>query len=223
VYAALAVGVGALYTGLREGAAPEPGAARRPLARSRRIVLQLSALFALDSFASGFVVQSLLALWLYRRFGLSVQQAGAIFFAAGSLNAFSQLLSARIAERIGLVQTMVFTHLPANVFLVLAAFMPNAPLAVTFLLLRTLFSQMDVPARQSYVVSVVPPEERAAAASVTNVPRSLAAACSPLLAGVLLEHSSSGWPLVLAGALKIAYDLLLLARFRAVQPADEDA
>ena len=134
------------------------------------------------------------------------------------LGAGSQLVSARLAARFGLIPTMVFTHLPANLFLILAALMPNAPLAIACLLLRMALAQMDVPARQAYVMSVVPPEERAAAASVTNVPRSLAAAITPLVAGLLLERTSFGWPLILGGALKAAYDLLLLAQFGRTSP-----
>ena len=144
-------------------------------------------MFAIDSFGGGFVVQSLVALWLFQRFDMSVELAGTIFFVAGLLSATSQLAASWVASRIGLIPTMVYTHLPANAFLVIAAFMPNAPLAVFFLLLRTSLSQMDVPARQSYVMAMVPPEERAAAASVTNVPRSLASALAPALAGVLAE------------------------------------
>jgi MFS family permease len=223
-YAAVALIAAALYVGLpRAPAAPSGGATRksRPLAQSRATVLRLAALFSLDSFGGGLVVQSLLALWLYRRFGLSVEATGSVFFGTGILAAGSQLVSARLAARIGHIRTMVFTHLPANVFLILAAFMPSAPWAIAMLLLRMALSQMDVPARQAYVMAVVPPDERAAAASVTNVPRSLAAALTPLLAGVMLEHSNWGWPLVVAGATKIAYDLLLLAQFRAVKPLDE--
>jgi len=228
VYAAAALGIALLYRGLpAPAAAPRAGPAPaglppRPLARSRRVVLELSALFSLDSFGGGFAVQSLLALWLFQRFDLSLQAAGGVFFAAGLLSGFSQLLSARLARRIGLIRTMVYTHLPANAFLIAAGLMPTAPWAVTFLLLRMALSQMDVPARQSFVMAVVPPEERAAAASVTNVPRSLATALAPLLAGALLGYSSFGWPLILGGALKIAYDLLLLARFRAAEPAEEE-
>jgi predicted MFS family arabinose efflux permease len=222
VYGAVALALAALYTGLRPDPAPVAGAVvTAPLARSRGIVLRLTALFALDSFGGGFVVQSLFALWLFLRFDLSIAAAGSFFFAAGILSAFSQLVSARLAARFGLIETMVFTHLPANAFLVLAAFMPSAPLAIACLLARMALSQMDVPARQAYVMAVVPPEERAAAASVTNVPRSLASALSPLLAGALLERSTFGWPLIVGGALKIAYDLLLLAQFRRVRPPDE--
>ena len=161
-----------------------------------------------------------LVVWLFQRFELSLAQAGAFFSAAALLSAFSQLASPRLAARFGLIQTMVFTHIPANLFLIAAAFMPTAPLALGFLLARSALSQMDVPARQSYVMAVVPPEERAAAASVTNVPRSLASAIGPLFAGALLERSSFGWPLVIAGALKLVYDLLLLWQFRAVPPRE---
>jgi MFS family permease len=220
VYALVALAIGALY--LRLGGEVETAGAADgvPLARSRRIVLRLAALFSLDSFGGGFAVQSLLVLWLYQRFQLSVEVAGAVFFAAGTLGGLSQLVSPRLAARIGLVRTMVYTHLPANLFLIAAGLVPSAPLAVVFLLLRASLSQMDVPARQAYVMAVVPPEERAAAASVTNVPRSLAAALPPLFAGAMLAHSTVGWPLVCAGALKAAYDLLLLAQFRAVPGED---
>ena len=136
------------------------------------------------------------------------------------LAALSQLLSPRLANRFGLIETMVFTHIPANIFLVLAAFMPNAKLAITFLLLRMTLSSMDVPARQSYVMAVVPPEERAAAASMTNVPRSLTSAFSPLLAGSLLQFSTFGWPLVIGGILKIVYDISLLLQFRHLVPPE---
>jgi MFS family permease len=182
------------------------------------VVLQLSALFSLDAFGGGFVVQSILALWLFRRFAVPVATAGAIFFAVNVLGAFSQLVSARLASRIGHVRTMVFTHLPSSMFLVLAGVMPTLPLAVCFLLLRAMLSQMDVPARQAYVMSMVPREERAAAASVTNVPRSLASAVAPLLAGALLQRSAFGWPLICAGLLKGTYDLVLYANFAQRRP-----
>ena len=187
------------------------------------MVLKLAALFSLDSLGGGLVVQSLMALWLHQRFDLSIQSTGAAFFAMGVLSAASQLLSAPLAARFGLINTMVYTHLPANIFLITAAFMPTAPWALAFLLLRMALSQMDVPARQSYVMSVVPPQERSAAASVTNVPRSLAAALTPLVAGAMLEHSSFGWPLVCGGIAKAAYDLLLLALFQSVPSRSEAA
>ncbi len=222
IYAAIAVGIVVLYLGMRHGRGPARAASvSAPLTRSRAIVFRLTALFALDSFGGGFAVDSLLALWLFLRFDLSVQAAGSVFFGARMLSAFSQLASPRLAARFGLIETMVFTHIPANVFLVLAALMPNAGLAVTFLLLRMAFSQMDVPTRQSYVMAVVSPEERVAAASVTNVPRSLATALAPLLAGALLQRTTFGWPLVVGGLLKMTYDLLLLRQFRRVRPSEE--
>jgi MFS family permease len=222
VYAIVAVAIAALYLGVHHGRSPATtGMAHRPLQQSRSIVLRLSALFSLDSFGGGFAVDSMLALWLLLRFDLPLPIAGTVFFGARMLSAFSQLVSPRLAARFGLIETMVFTHIPANVFLVTAAFMPNAKLAVLFLLLRMSLSSMDVPARQSYVMAVVPPEERTAAASVTNVPRSLAAAMAPLLAGALLQRSTFGWPLVVGGLLKIIYDLMLLGMFRTVRPPKE--
>ncbi len=220
VYALVAIVVARFY--LQLGSEVETRtAAGAPLARSRRVVVQLAALFSVDAFGGGFVVQSLLVLWLYQRFALSVAVAGTIFFGAGLLSALSQLVSPLLARRIGLVRTMVYTHLPANLFLVVAGLVPDVRLAVAFLLARAALSQMDVPARQAYVMAVVRPEERAAAASVTNVPRSLASALPPLFAGAMLSHSAVGWPLVCGGLLKTLYDLLLLARFRAVPALDE--
>jgi MFS family permease len=195
--------------------------AQRPLGPSRGIVYRLAALFSLDSFAGGFVVQSLLALWLFERFDLSVATAGSIFFWSSLCSAASQLAAPRLAARIGLVNTMVFTHLPANVFLILTPFMPTLPLAIACLLARSLLSQMDVPARTSYVMAVVSPEERPAAASVTNVPRSLASAGSPVLSGYLLGLTTFGWPLIICGTLKAIYDVLLLAMFRNIRPPEE--
>jgi len=192
-----------------------------PLGKSRRIVYTLAALFSIDSFAGGFAVQSLLALWLLQRFDLSVAAAGNIFFWTGLLTAFSHLAAARVAARFGLINTMVFTHMPANLFLILVPFMPTLELALLFLFLRSALSSMDVPARTSYVMAVVSPGERPAAASVTAVPRSLASAISPSIAGALLVASPFGWPLVICGALKIVYDLTLLRMFRAVKPPEE--
>ena len=222
LYALVAVATAAAYTGLGPGVEARSAAPGRPLARSRRIVIHLAALFSLDSFGGGFVVQSLLVLWLYERFQLSVPVVGSIFFAAGILGGLSQLVSPVLASRIGLVPTMVYTHLPSNLLLVAGGLVPDARLAVTFLLLRAALSQMDVPARQAYVMAVVPPEERVAAASVTNVPRSLAAAVPPLITGAMLTQSAVGWPLVCGGVLKALYDLLLLSQFRAVAPISEE-
>jgi MFS family permease len=184
--------------------------------RPRRIVLELAALFSLDSAGGGLVVTSLLVLWLHLRFGLDTATTGAVFFAAGLLTGTSQLLAGPLAARIGLIRTMSFTHLPANLALALAAFAPTPGLAIGLLLLRSSLSQMDVPARQAFVMAVVPPEERAVAASITNVPRSLASAATPLLAGALLTHSTFGWPLLLAGLCKGTYDILLLILYRHV-------
>ncbi len=221
VYAIFGALSAVAYRKLSPGVEPPPVADAAPLAKSRGVVLQLAALFSLDSFGGGFVVQSLLALWLFRRFALPVSTAAAIFFAMNLLAAISQLVSSRLAARIGHVRTMVYTHLPSSLFLVLAGVMPTLLLSVLFLLLRSALSSMDVPARQAYVMAMVPREERAAAASVTNVPRSLASAVAPLLAGALLQRSNFGWPLICAGLLKMSYDLLLFAGFAHRRPAEQ--
>jgi MFS family permease len=200
---------------------PEQTPGAPALRESRGIVYRLAALFSLDSLAGGFVVQSLLALWLFERFDLSVATAGMIFFVTNLLAAGSYLVAARLGQRIGLINTAVFTHLLANVFLVLTPFMPTLGLALTALFLRSALSSMDVPVRNSYVMAVVTPQERPAAASVTAVPRSLAAALSPALSGYLLGLSSFGWPLVIGGVLKGVYDVLLLVMFRQVRPPEE--
>jgi MFS family permease len=221
LYALLALAAGALYRGLPRDLESEAPAAQAPLRHSRRNVYTLAALFSLDAFGGGFVVQSLVALWLYQRFGLSIATASAIFFWTGVLTAFSYLVAARLAKRFGLIKTMVFTHLPSNVCLILIPFMPELGYAAALLFVRSALSQMDVPTRSSYVMAIVPPAERAAAASVTSVPRSLASAASPVLAGWLLGLSTFGWPFVAGGALKIVYDLLLLAMFHQVRPPEE--
>jgi predicted MFS family arabinose efflux permease len=222
-YALAGVVVLIVYRSLSPDIEPPPHQPSTPLGPSRQIVLKLAAVFSLDSFGGGFVVQSLLALWLYRRFDMSVPAAGALLFWMGLCAAVSAFWSARLASRIGLVRTMVFTHMPAQVFLVMAAFMPTLRLAIVFLLLRSLLSAMDVPARNSYVMAVVTPPERAAAASVTNVPRALAAALPPVAAGWMLDHSTFGWPLVVGGVLKGTYDLLLLGMFRHHRPPEEQS
>lgn len=215
IYVVTAVGAALVYRALRTETALN--APRRGLHKSKAIVIRLSVLFSIDAAGGGFAVQSLLVLYLDLRFHLSPAVTGATLATAGVLTAFSQLASALLARRIGLVRTMVFTHLPANGLLILAGIVSSAPLAVTFLLLRAALSQMDVPVRQALVMRVVDPDERAAAASVTNVPRSLATACTPALAGLLLDHSTFGWPLIIAGAMKVTYDILLL-----LQPFDRD-
>lgn len=222
LYAVLGLIILLLYRGLSPAIEPSEKAPHSPLGPSRRIVYTLAALFSLDSFASGFVIQSLLALWLFNRFGLSPALTGTIFFWTGLLSAGSQLLAPRLAAKIGLVNTMVFTHLPANICLIIVPFMPTLPLALAFLFARSVFSQMDSPARTSYVMAVVSAPERPAAASVTNVPRSLATAIGPLLAGALFARYSFAWPLVIGGSLKAFYDLILLGMFRAVRPPEED-
>jgi MFS family permease len=221
VYALLGVAVWGLYGGLSPGIEPAAAGPAAPLTESKRTVAKLAALFSLDSFGGGFVVQSILALWLFQRFDLLVATAGTIFFAANLLAAFSALVAVRIARRIGLLNTAVFTHLPANLFLLLTPFMPTLELAILCLLLRSALSQMDVPVRNSYVMAVVTPAERAAAAGITAVPRSLAAALGPLPAGWLLGQTAFGWPLVIAGTLKGLYDLLLWREFRAIRPPEE--
>jgi MFS family permease len=213
LYVTVAAIAGLIYRGLPRDK-PGPSKPTKPLERSRTVVLQLAALFSLDAAGGGFVVQSLLVVWLHLKFDLSAASTATVFFCAGTLAAFSQLLAPRLAKRIGLVRTMVFTHLPANGCLVLAAIAPHPVIAIAFLLLRALLSQMDVPARQALVMGVVFPEERAAAASVTNVPRSLASAATPALAGWLLANGYLAAPLVLAGTAKATYDLLLLRRFQ---------
>ena len=194
---------------------------QQPLGPSKGIVLTLAGLFSIDAFGGGFFVQSLLALWLFDRFGLSASAVGAIFFATGVLAAFSFPAAAWLSKRIGLVNTMVLTHLPSNLCLILMPFAPSLWVALALLLVRSALSQMDVPTRTSYVMAVVTPGERAAAASVTSVPRSLASAVSPSIAGYLLTLSGFGWPLVIGGALKGIYDLLLLVMFRHVRPPEE--
>jgi MFS family permease len=192
------------------------------IARSRNIVVKLSGLFALDSFAGGFVVQSFAAYWFYLRFGVEPAALGAIFFWANVFAGISALFATRLAARIGLIRTMVVTHLPSNILLILVPLMPNLSWAVVVLLLRFSISQMDVPTRQSYTMAVVPAEERSAAGGFTGVARTTGAALSPLFAGFMLARSS--WinvPFYLAGGLKILYDLLLYKEFVSIPPVEE--
>lgn len=192
------------------------------LHRSHAIVMRLSALFALDSFAGGFILQSIMAYWFFLRFAADPAQLGAIFFGANLLAGVSALAAARIARRIGLINTMVFTHLPSNILLMLVPLMPTFPLAVLTLLLRTSISQMDVPTRQSYTLAVVAPDERSAAAGITGVARTTGAALAPVLTGPLLANAAlMGLPFFIAGGLKIVYDLALYRNFRGVKPPEE--
>ena len=220
LYGLIGVAAFLIYRRLPTEAA-EVSAQRTGLGPSRKRVFQLATLFSLDSFGGGFLVQSLLALWLFNRFDMSLVMAGTFFFWAGLLGAASQFLAARVAGRIGLINTMVFTHVPANLCVMAAAFAPSLPVALGLLVVRAALSSMDVPARTSYVMAVVTPPERAAAAGITNVPRSLAAALSPALAGALFTASVFPWPLLIGGGLKVLYDVLLLNQFRHVKPPEE--
>ena len=213
LYAAAGVAVWLLYLGL-PGARAEAHRPPAPLGPSKGIVVRLAALFSVDAFAGGLVLNSLLALWLFQRFEMSLAAAGAFFFWTGLLSACSQLAAGPLARRIGMVNTMVFTHIPSSLFLIGAALSSNLSVVLGFLLARSLLSQMDVPARGAFVMSVVTPAERPAAASFTAVPRSLAAALSPSMTGAMFAAGAMATPLVACGVLKIAYDLALYAAFR---------
>jgi len=227
-YAAIGFVLGLAFTRLTPHieAPPSPVPAQAKslagLHRSRRVVLRLSALFSLDAFAGGFVVQSFVAYWFFVRFGVEEAVLGGIFFGANILAGLSALTAARVANRIGLIRTMVFTHLPSNILLILVPLMPSLPLAVAVLLLRFSISQMDVPTRQSYTMAVVDPDERSAAAGVTGVARTTGAALAPVFAGALLSNAPTlSLPFIVSGGLKIIYDLLLYQSFRALPPPEE--
>lgn len=191
------------------------------LGPSRRLVMLMTVLYSIDAFAGGFAVNSILALWLFQAYGLNLATAGAIFFWVSTVAAFSLLAAPRLAGGIGLINTMVFSHLPASVLLVVIPFMPSVEWAVGLLILRGTIGQLDVPIRISYLMSIVTPDERTAAAAVTAAPRSLMLALSPAIAGLLLSHSNFGWPLIVAGGLKIVYDILLLMVFGKVRPIED--
>ncbi len=220
-YAALGLLAAAIYRYLPHAQPHELASRPVALGRSKGIVYKLAALFSLDAFAGGFAVPSLVALWLFERFGLSLTAASLFFFWSNVLAAFSYPVAARLAKRFGLVNTMVFTHIPSSLCLILAAFSTNLMAVLGLLLVRSALSQMDVPTRTSYVMAVVTPPERPAAASITAVPRSLASSLSPALAGALLASSFSGLPLVVCGGLKIMYDVALLFSFRHTKPPEE--
>ena len=221
LYALLGIIGGLIYWLIPLRPRPLRVAGASALGPSRSIVYKLAALFSLDAFAGGFVVQSLLALWLFQRFDLSLSAASLFFFWSGVLSAFSFPVAAWMSKRIGLVNTMVWTHIPSSLCLILAAVAPNLTIVLVLLLLRAALSQMDVPTRSSYVMAVVTEPERPAAASFTSVPRSLAAAVSPALAGALFAASFQALPLIICGVLKITYDLLLLMQFRFLKPPEE--
>lgn len=215
-----------VFTGLSQSCEVVPSDAavetksRVGLHKSRGVVAKLSMLFALDAFAGGFVLQSFMAYWFHIRFGANEATLGSIFFGANLLAGISALLAVPLAKKIGLIRTMVFTHLPSNILLILVPLMPNFPLAITMLLFRFSISQMDVPTRQAYTMAVVDPDERSAAAGITGIARSIGASLSPAVAGSLLSVFI-GSPFIIAGGLKIVYDLILYRNFKASHVADE--
>jgi predicted MFS family arabinose efflux permease len=224
-FAAIGLALAGLYRTLSPSVEPPPQSTRQHttlgLHRSRRVVLHLSALFGLDALAGGFIVQSLIAFWFFRRFGIGLEILGPLFFGTNLLSAVSSLVAAKVANRIGLLNTMVFTHLPSNVLLALVPLMPSWPLAAVTLLARHALSQMDVPVRQAYTMVLVAPDERAAAAGLTNAVRPAASSVAPMISGIVLQTTVSGLPFLLAGGLKIIYDLALWVRFRRMPIAEK--
>ena len=231
-YATIGAILGGLFTRLSPGveiqaggAPPQPTSAFRTrfgLHRSQGVVLKLSALFSIDAFAGGFVLQSILAYWFHVRFNVQPAILGSIFFGANILAGLSALSAAWVASKIGLIRTMVFTHIPSNILLILVPLMPNLPLAIAVLLLRFSISQMDVPTRQSYTMAVVAPDERSAAAGITGIARTTGASLSPVFTGPLLANAAlMNVPFFLSGGLKIIYDLLLYRSFKAIKPPEE--
>src|SRR5438552_1312058 len=221
LYAVLGLITLLLYRPLSPAVEIAEEAPKAPLQQSKWLVYGMAALFGMDSFGTGFLVQSLLALWLYQAFQVSVTTAAAILFWSSLCSAVSYLVAVPIAKRIGLINTMVFTHLPSNVFLILIPFAPDLATAVALLLARSALSQMDVPTRASYVMAVVAPEERPAAASITAVPKTFAWGAGSLISGYLLTLSTFGWPLLIGGFVKGVYDILLLLKFQKVRPPEE--
>jgi predicted MFS family arabinose efflux permease len=231
-YAIIGVLLGGLFTRLsssvevQAGGNPSPSSStfktRFGLHRSRGVVLKLSALFSIDAFAGGFVLQSIVAYWFHVRFNVQPAILGSIFFGANILAGLSALSAAWVASKIGLIRTMVFTHIPSNILLMLVPLMPNLPLAIAVLLMRFSISQMDVPTRQSYTMAVVAPDERSAAAGITGIARTTGASLSPVFTGPLLANASLlSFPFLISGGLKIIYDLLLYRSFRAIKPPEE--
>jgi MFS family permease len=221
LYAGLGLAALLLYRPLSPAVEITDEAPKAPLQQSKRLVYGMAALFGMDSFGTGFLVQSLLALWLYQAFHVSVTTTAAILFWSSLCSAVSYLVAVPIAGRIGLINTMVFTHLPSNILLILIPFAPNLATAIALLLARSALSQMDVPTRTSYVMAVVTPPERPAAASITAVPKTFAWAAGSMISGYLLTLSTFGWPLLIGGAIKGLYDILLLIKFQKVRPPEE--
>jgi MFS family permease len=205
-----------LSDGVEAGDATRDGRSRVPLRRSRRTVARLASLFAIDSFAGGFIVQSFVVFWFGRTFGASVEVMGAVFFVSGLLQGASSILAARVAQRFGMLNTMVFTHLPSNVLLVLIPLSPHLAGAIALWLARVTLSQMDVPARQAFIVALVDPDERVAAAAFTNTARYVSRPIGPAVAGALMQ-TATGAPFFIAGGVKVLYDLLIYAAFRRVE------
>lgn len=189
--------------------------------QSKNIVIKLSGLFAVDSFAGGFVIQSIVSFWFFTRFGADLTTLSYIFSIAGVLTAFSFIAAAKIADKIGLINTMVFTHIPANIIIILLAFAPTLPIAITLYLVRMTLSQMDVPTRQSYIVAVVSEQERTTAAGITNISRNITQAISPSLTGIIIYTFTLSAPFIIGGMLKIAYDIALYGNFRKIKPSEE--
>jgi hypothetical protein len=223
LYAVLGIISLLLYRPLSPAIEATYEASSAPLQQSRKLVFGMAALFGMDSFGTGFLVQSLLALWLYQAFAISVTTAASILFWSSICSAISYLVAVPIAARIGLINTMVFTHLPSNILLILIPFAPDLTTAIGLLLARSALSQMDVPTRSSYVMAVVTPEERPAAASVTAVPKTFAWAAGSIISGYLFTLSTFGRPLLIAGTVKGTYDILLLIKFQKVRPPEEVA
>jgi len=190
--------------------------------QSKNIVIKLSGLFAVDSFAGGFVIQSIVSFWFFTRFGADLTTLSYIFSIAGVLTAFSFIAAAKIADKIGLINTMVFTHIPANIIIILLAFAPTLPIAITLYLVRMTLSQMDVPTRQSYIVAVVSEQERTTAAGITNISRNITQAVSPSLTGIIIYTFTLSAPFIIGGVLKIAYDIALYGNFRKIKPSEEN-
>ena len=225
-YAILALVVMAIYLALSKGVEIQPKNGQsipqnKISPQTRGIITKLSSLFAVDSFGGGFVIQSIVAFWFYSRFGADLTMLSYIFSAAGVLTAVSFLLATKIASKIGLVNTMVFTHIPSNILLILLAFAPNFSVGILLYLARMSLSQMDVPTRQSYIVAIVNENERVAAAGITNTSRNVAQAVSPSLAGGVIQILSLSAPFVVGGILKIAYDIGIFASFRKIKPPEE--
>ena len=221
LYAGLGLVAFLLYRPLSPAVEIADEAPKAPLQQSKRLVYGMAALFGMDSFGTGFLVQSLLALWLYEAFQVSVTTTAAILFWSSLCSAVSYLVAVPIAGRIGLINTMVFTHLPSNILLILIPFAPNLATAIALLLARSALSQMDVPTRTSYVMAVVTPPERPAAASITAVPKTFAWAAGSMISGYLLTLSTFGWPLLIGGVVKGVYDIVLLIKFQKVRPPEE--